>query len=136
MIKISILLFYKRILSRLSSKKFNWIIIGSITYIIITSSVFVMLYFFRCLPPSAYWKRYAVDVSDDEQFTCQVDEGLVNVLSTVNCTITNFLVTTIPLFFIGQLKIRQAQKIEFGILISLGYLYDLIPSFSRDCTDF
>ena len=136
MIKVSILLFYKRILSRLSSKKFNMIINGSIIYIVITSFLFAMLYFFRCVPPFAYWQRHALDPLTDSEFTCNVDEGLINVLSTVNCTLTNFLVTTIPLFFIGHLKIRQAQKIEFGILISLGYLYVLVPSMLAPVSDF
>jgi hypothetical protein len=120
--KISILLFYRRLVSGSVSNGFVWAIRASIfsvaAYIIIFENTLV----FGCTPIHAYWDEVnPIWRSNNEgKFKCLSEIGA---LYTANITsiVQDFLTFLMPLILFAQLQLPRRQKIVLGVIFGVGF---------------
>jgi hypothetical protein len=122
MIKISILLFYRRLDSRNITRTFRiatWIsIIGIAGFVV----AFLLVLFLSCKPWSAFWDQFDLQKTlDGYTYNCGVDESAdllaASIISAVQDAITAFL----PTILYWNLQIPRRQKVALGAIFALGY---------------
>lgn len=127
MIKISILLFYRRLDSRSITRSFRyatWINIVGITIFIVA---FTTVLFTACDPFSAFWYQFDVTKQlSGYAYRCWVNEGAdllsAGIISAVQDAITAFL----PTILYWNLHIPQREKIALGAIFALGYVVCIV----------
>jgi hypothetical protein len=121
LIKISILLFYRRLSSRVVSKAFRcttWITIGFIVAYTIALTLAPIL---GCQPVSAFWDQ--VDIIKrlkGYEFHC-FDEGLDLFVAGVISAAQDLLTAVLPTFLYWDLKIPARQKVALFAIFAIGY---------------
>lgn len=121
LIKISILLFYRRLSSRVVSKPFRWvtwITIGFITGYTIALTIAPIV---GCKPISAFWDQ--VDMIKKLQgykFHC-FDEGADIFAASVLSAVQDLVTAVLPTFLYWNLRIPLRQKVALFGIFAIGY---------------
>ncbi|KAL9116238.1 MAG: hypothetical protein Q9227_000609 [Pyrenula ochraceoflavens] len=120
-IKISILLFYRR-LSISFPRAFLWATYVGFFYNGGFIVAFMIVLGLLCRPLNAYWLRFSLEwIATDHPSTC-INEGLLfSVAGTLSC-IGDFYTTTVPLLLIIYLPLPRHQKLALYALFAVGYL--------------
>jgi hypothetical protein len=121
LIKISILLFYRRLSSRVVSKTFRWVTWGTIGMIVAYTIALTIAPIVGCQPFSAYWDQ--VDVIKRLQgykYHC-FDEGADLVAATIISAVQDLVTAVLPTLLYWNLRIPIRQKIALFGIFSLGY---------------
>ena len=119
--KVSILLFYLRVLSRTQEKLVRWIIIGTLVFVVVYSMMIFFGYGFNCNPPKAAWMLYVSAWTKTHKFKC----GSVSkwpMFSVITNCLTDYWITLLPLAFIGRLNLQSRQKKGLLVLFGAGFL--------------
>jgi hypothetical protein len=119
-VKISILLFYKR-LSVSFTRKFLIAVWIGIVYNIIYCIGFIMVLLLLCRPISAYWLTFDRDYYLDGDWTCGREE-VAEPLSAIFSVVGDAYSTIIPLVLVSKLTLPIRQKAALYGLFSLGFL--------------
>ncbi|KAH8711824.1 hypothetical protein GQ44DRAFT_432071 [Phaeosphaeriaceae sp. PMI808] len=120
-IKVSILLFYRRLSSRVVSNTFRWTTWISIGYIISFTIALTISPILGCQPLSAFWEQ--VDVKKKlkgYKFHC-FDEGADVFAASVISTTQDLLTAVLPTFLYWNLQIPLRKKIALVSIFALGY---------------
>lgn len=121
LIKISILLFYRRLSSRAISKPFRWATWLSIGYIAMYSTAFALIPIFGCRPISAFWDQLdATKVLKGYKFKC-FNEGADVFAASVISSSQDLLTAMLPTFLYWNLKIPFRQKVALFGIFAIGY---------------
>lgn len=119
-IKISVLLFYRR-LSVKFSRFFmiaTWIgIIANLIYVV----AFILVLLLLCRPVYAYWMSFDLAWASTHQFTCG-GEYIALPLSAGISVIMDFYTASLPMFLIWNLSLPKRQKIGLYALFACGFL--------------
>jgi hypothetical protein len=121
LIKISILLFYRRLSSRIVSPGILWAIRITIVCIAAYSIAFTLVIIFGCKPISGFWDQ--VDVLKQLQgytYLC-VDEGAFVVSAGVISSFQDLTTAILPTFLYWNLRIPIRQKIALFSIFAIGY---------------
>lgn len=121
LIKVSILLFYRRLSSRVVSKTFRWATWISIGFIIAYSIALTLAPLLGCQPLSAFWDQ--VDPMKKLQgykFNC-FDEGADVFAASVISTVQDFITALLPTFLYWNLQIPIRQKMALFGIFAIGY---------------
>jgi hypothetical protein len=121
LMKVSILLFYRRLSARAVSNAFRWITWVTIGYIVAYTVVLTLVPIFGCRPVSAFWDQ--VDVLKRLQgykFTC-FDEGADLFAASIISATQDFLTALLPTFLYWNLQISIRQKFALFGIFSIGY---------------
>jgi len=121
MIKISILLFYRRLSSRVVSKAFRWTTWASIAFIIAYTIALTLAPILGCQPVSAFWDQ--VDVPKrlkGYKYHC-FDEGADLFAAAVISAAQDLLTAVLPTFLYWNLQISRRKKIALFGIFALGY---------------
>ena len=117
MVKISILLFYRRIF-RIAYFTLLLNFVG--TFVLLWAISGVLVAVFQCQPVSVFWNKLIAG-------GCINTDGFV--LAEAGITIaTDIIVLILPLPMIWRLKISKQQKWAVSGVFMLGSLYALLPS--------
>ncbi|KAI8931084.1 hypothetical protein NX059_012095 [Plenodomus lindquistii] len=121
MIKISILLFYRRLSSRAISVSFRRVTWISIAFIIASTIALSLAPILGCQPMSAFWDQLNLSkIAKGYKFHC-FDEG-ADVLAASIISATQDLITAIlPTFLYWNLRIHIRQKIALSGIFAIGY---------------
>jgi hypothetical protein len=127
MIKISILLFYRRLSTRSITRTFRiatWINIIAIAIFVLS---FVLILVFSCDPISAFWNQFDfVRQATGYKYHCWVNEAAdllsASIISAVQDAVTAFL----PTFLYWNLQIPRRQKVALGAIFALGYVVCIV----------
>lgn len=123
--KISILLFYRRIIDMSISKRLKWAARASILFVIMYMGTWIPAILLSCRPFESYW--LAVNLDWRKMNVRGVDwqcynEGVSTAVANAVSIIQDFLTCSIPMFIFWRLQMPRQQKIALAILFGIGYL--------------
>lgn len=122
MIKVSILLFYRRLSSRVVSKAFWWATWLSIGFIVAYSIALTLAPIFGCQPMSAFWDQVdTLRVLSGYTFKC-FDEGADVLAASIISVVQDFITALLPTFLYWNLQIPVRQKIALFSIFAIGYV--------------
>ncbi|KAF2133773.1 hypothetical protein P153DRAFT_306312 [Dothidotthia symphoricarpi CBS 119687] len=122
LIKISILLFYRRLGSRVVSKTFRWVTWASIGFIAAYTVALTLAPILGCQPISAYWDQVNIAkvLSGDYKYHC-FDEGADLFVASILSAVQDFMTAMLPACLYWNLRIPIRQKIALFSIFALGY---------------
>jgi hypothetical protein len=118
--KISVLLFYRRLVVQTISRYWVWTIVAAIVFTLSYSVAFILTLFFNCSPTEAYWKSFNPHYQED--YSC-VDTKAVNLLAGIFSAVSDLYSVILPSCIVAQnLRLATSQKIGLNIVALLGLL--------------
>ncbi|KIW06153.1 uncharacterized protein PV09_03315 [Verruconis gallopava] len=119
--KISILLFYRRLTSRVSTA-YLWVIYGSIAFVASFAMAGVITMFVGCRPLSAYWLQVNPlwFSANQGKFFCY-NEGVYIVIAASISMVTDFVVCVLPLCLFLKIQIHWKQKLALTAIFGVGF---------------
>ncbi|KAE8356196.1 hypothetical protein BDV28DRAFT_165378 [Aspergillus coremiiformis] len=127
LVRISVLLFYRRIGSRSISRGFmiaTWVSIGSLVGYILA---FVGVLFASCQPLHAFWDQIDPVWAATHAWQC-FNEPVHIILATAIAIIQDAVVTTLPAVLCWNLRISFREKVALGSIFVVGYLTPVIAA--------
>ncbi|KAH6877950.1 hypothetical protein BKA58DRAFT_85959 [Alternaria rosae] len=127
MIKISILLFYRRLDSRSITKSFRIATWLNIIAIAVFSIAFVLVLFTACTPFTAFW--YQFDITKQltgYAYRCWIDEAADLLSASIISAVQDAIAAFLPTILYWNLHIPPRQKIALGAIFALGYLVCIV----------
>lgn len=119
LIKISILMFYRRITSSLVSRGFLIAVWTSILFVAAwgIASTFALL--FTCWPVEAYWYRFTTSWLRTHKYKCHEEiRPLIAIISI--STAQDLIVCILPMFLVAKLRLPPRQKFALAGLFLIG----------------
>jgi hypothetical protein len=121
LIKVSILLFYRRISSRAISTGFRWATWISIGFIVAYSIAFTLMPIFLCNPISAFWDQTDVfKAAKGYKYKC-LNEGADVFAAGVISSVQDLITAMLPTFLYWNLQIPFRQKVALFGIFAIGY---------------
>ncbi|KAF3005201.1 hypothetical protein E8E13_010809 [Curvularia kusanoi] len=122
LIKISILLFFRRLGSRGVSKTFRIITWVAIGFQLGSTIAFFISPFVGCRPISAYWEQSdVVKIAQGVKFNCN-DEGAAITAAGVVSTVQDVITAVLPNFIYWKAQIPIRQKVALMAIFAIGYM--------------
>ncbi|PYH89537.1 hypothetical protein BO71DRAFT_336444, partial [Aspergillus ellipticus CBS 707.79] len=125
LIKISVLLFYRRMGQRTISPRFLAVIWISIASVAAYSVAFFIVIFVSCRPLHAYWDEVNPVWSATHKYKCY-DEGAHLIAATGISLTQDIIATTLPAVLCRRLQMPRRQKVALNFVFALGYLAAVI----------
>jgi hypothetical protein len=126
--KISILLFYRRLVPETVSRGFRWAVYAAIASVVAYFITFVVLNFTEYQPVYAYWMLGdPFWWAQHENEVHHANEGVGVAVSAIISAIQDFIACGMPMAVFWKLSIPKRQRIALGAIFAVGFLYD-IPS--------
>jgi hypothetical protein len=123
LVKVSILLFYRRMNSRVVTRTFRiatWINIILIAMYVVS---FILVLFLTCEPFTAFWDQFDLArVAQGYTYKCGVDEGADLLAASIISAVQDAVVAFLPTILYWNLQIPVRQKIALGAIFALGYV--------------
>ncbi|KAF2634356.1 hypothetical protein P280DRAFT_362696, partial [Massarina eburnea CBS 473.64] len=120
-IKISILLFYRRLSARAISKTFKWTTRATIAFIAAYSIAFSLVPIFGCQPISAFWDQSdIIKQTQGYKYTC-FNEGVDVLAASAISTAQDLLTAILPTFIYWHLQIPARQKVALFGIFAIAY---------------
>lgn len=121
LIKISILLFYRRLSSRVVSNRFRWATWLTIGFIAMSTFGFTIAPIVGCNPISAFWDQVnAIKIVKGYKFRC-FDEGADIFAASVISAFQDLITAMLPSFLYWNLRVPIRQKIALFGIFAIGY---------------
>lgn len=122
LIKISILVFYRRMAFQSLSKPFLLALRLAIASVLAYMVAFFCVLWTVCRPYDAFWKQVNIDwLRAGNKYQC-IDEGGYLLAGTAITVAQDFITATLPLTLFWKLQISKRQKIALAGIFALGYL--------------
>lgn len=120
-IKVSILLFYRRLSSRVVSNTFRWTTWISIGFIVAYSIALTLAPILGCQPISAFWDQVdARKILKGYRYTC-FDEGADVLVASIISVVQDFITALLPTFLYWNLQVPFRQKVALFGIFAIGY---------------
>jgi hypothetical protein len=120
--KISILLFYRRLTDRVSTK-FQYILYGTMAFVTSVCFAGVITVLVGCRPLRAYWMvvnpLWAME--NEGKYVCY-DEGPYIVTFATLSMLTDFLVCILPMSLFFRLQLNWRRKLALAGIFGIGFL--------------
>ncbi|KAK3677324.1 hypothetical protein LTR78_002862 [Recurvomyces mirabilis] len=115
--KISVLLFYRRLVKDTYAKVWKFAVIGAIVFTALWTLAFLFLLIFNCSPTEAYWRSFKPTYT--RPYNC-VDTTIVNLLAGIFAIISDFYAVVLPCMMTRRFDLPRAQKLALNGLFSIG----------------
>jgi rhodopsin domain-containing protein len=123
LVKVSILLFYRRLVTGTVSISFKWAVRGCIFSVAAYMITFETTLIFGCRPISSYWNE--VDplwrVMHTGTYMC-LNEPATLFAANITSILQDFLTFLMPLLLFQKLQLPPRQKFLLGAVFSVGFL--------------
>ena len=119
LIKISILLFYRRLVQRTHGRLMQMSIYFAINFTIVYMIGTVVLLFVVCLPTPAYWE--SLDVSYTKPYKC-INTTVIDPLIVALSVFSDFYALIIPQVVIWKLKMARREKLMLYGIFGSGFV--------------
>jgi hypothetical protein len=122
-IKLSALLFYRRLSSRVVSPAFRWTMRIMMIIVSVYTVAFVLVLAFACRPLAAFWEQ--VDFSktlrpEGYHYSC-INEGADVVANGIAATAQDFIVAFLPTLLCWKLQMPIRQKLALYGIFAISY---------------
>jgi hypothetical protein len=123
MIKVSILLFYRRVSSEVVTPIFRWVLRCAIAFVVATHIVILLVVALSCRPLSAFWWQVDFDWElthkEGVDYVC-AQEALIYICSISFVAVQDFMTVALPMSIFWRLSLPFRQKVALSILFSVG----------------
>jgi hypothetical protein len=119
--KVSVLLFYRRLVDGTYSKLWRWLVLFAIGFTVAYTIAFCVMLLINCTPTEAYWKAFDPVYATTQQYTC-LDTKIINTLAGVFAAASDLYAVALPCIITWHFSVRKAQKIALNIIFCLGLL--------------
>jgi hypothetical protein len=127
MIKISILLFYRRLDSRSITRSFRIATWLNIIAIAMFCTAFVVVLFIGCSPFEAFWYQFDIGKQlSGYSYHCRVNEYADLLSASIISAVQDAIAAFLPTILYWNLQIPRRQKIALGAIFALGYLVCIV----------
>jgi hypothetical protein len=123
--KVSILLFYRRLVDGMFSRRLKWSLWGAILFVVLYTVIFTAYTLALCTPIRSFWE--ALDPTYRGAHKCISPRGIqvsAIVISAMS-VMTDFVAVTLPavlLFTKTQIIFSRSQRIALFVIFCFGYL--------------
>jgi hypothetical protein len=128
--KLSILLFYQRLIKRINRPVLHWVNTALIAVVACFTIAISLAMFFACTPVDAFWNQYSKEWSQTHSYRC-INIGMSSYLISGFSVASDILIATFPLWLLRHLKMPRKQKIAVALILSAGLLYVQSARLSR-----
>jgi hypothetical protein len=118
--KISILFFYRRLVSGSYSRACFWLVWFAIAFTIAYTVIFVIMLCIDCKPTSAYWMAFDIKYALTEDFSCLDDSTALNTSAGVCAAISDVYAVALPCIITWHHDVPRRQRIALNAIFSLG----------------
>lgn len=119
--KISILLFVKRMIGRSTNIWMYRALWFNIIFVALTTICFEISLFVECRPFHAFWHQVDIAWASSNEYYC-VNEGKKLLAAGIISVVQDFIVTTLPLIVIWDLRLPAAKKLGIAAIFAAGYV--------------
>lgn len=120
-VKVSVLLFYRRLVAGTYSKRWKYAVIGAIAFTIGYCVAFIFVLIFGCQPTSAYWMSYDATYLLTADFYC-VDAAKANLIAGILSVVSDLYAVLLPCLMLWHFDAPRRQKIALNIVFCFGLL--------------
>ncbi|KAL6705173.1 hypothetical protein ACN47E_007278 [Coniothyrium glycines] len=121
LLKMSILLFYRRISSRTVSRTFLWILRITWAMVLCYTIAFTIIPIFSCTPITAFWDQVDVNkILAGYKYKC-INEGADVVANGIASTLQDLIVAILPTILCWNLKMPIRQKVALYSIFAISY---------------
>jgi hypothetical protein len=117
--KVSVLLFYRRMVEGTCSRRWKWAVLTAIAFTTAYTIAFVVLLFFNCTPMEAYWKAFDPVYSATVPYTC-LNTDIANVIVGLCAGLSDVYAVALPCIITWHYSVPKRQKIALNFVFSLG----------------
>ncbi|KAK0252515.1 hypothetical protein B0A54_05774 [Friedmanniomyces endolithicus] len=117
--KISVLLFYRRLVQGTFSKRWRMATIGAIVFTACYCVAFILALVFNCNPTEAYWKAYSLTYT--KSYTCANTKNL-NPLAGALSVFSDLYSVVLPMGMLRHFEASKRQKLALNAIFSLGLI--------------
>lgn len=126
LLKISILLFYKRLTASGHSMRFFYAVRFAILFVTLWALAILVVLLSACTPLDAFWKSASVADPYTQKYTC-LDESVYWPLNVSMSVLTDFITVLIPVWMVKGLDVSRRQKSMLYMVFGLGILFVYTP---------
>jgi hypothetical protein len=118
-IKLSALMFYRRLVQGSCSKRFKYTIWGAMCALVFSTFALFFLFITTCSPVEAYWRQVFPTY---RKFTCRSQKSLlvINEASAAVNVITDIYSLVIPALLVTTLQLTRRQRIAVMFILGIG----------------
>jgi hypothetical protein len=123
LIKLSVLLFYRRLSSRAVSPAFRWTMRIMMVIVVVYTVSFMLVLAFVCRPLEAFWEQVNLSkqlLPGGYHYEC-INEGADVVANGIAATIQDFMVAFLPTLLCWKLQMPIRQKFALYGIFAIGY---------------
>jgi hypothetical protein len=123
LIKLSVLLFYRRLSSRAVSPAFRWTMRIMMVVVGVYTIAFVLVLAFACRPLEAFWEQVNFSKTlrpEGYHYEC-INEGADVVANGIAATAQDFMVAFLPTLLCWKLQMPIRQKLALYAIFAIGY---------------
>ncbi|KAK0860264.1 hypothetical protein LTS02_008590 [Friedmanniomyces endolithicus] len=117
--KISVLLFYRRLVQGTFSKRWRMATISAIVFTACYCVAIVLALIFNCNPTNAYWKAYSLSYT--KSYTCANTKSL-NPLAGALSVFSDLYTVVLPMGMLRHFEASKRQKLALNAVFSLGLI--------------
>ena len=117
--KVSVLLFYRRLVQGTFSKRWKWSTIAAIIFTVCYCVAFTLVLVFNCRPTEAYWKALSLTWNKDYQCT---NTKMLNPVSGVLSVVSDLYSVILPIGMLRHFETDRRKKIALNAVFALGLL--------------
>ena len=114
--KISVLLFYRRLVKDTYAVRWKWAVVAAIAFTAAYTVTFLFVLIFNCNPTQAYWKSF--NPSFTRHYTC-VDTTIINLLAGILAIVSDVYSIALPCFMTRHFELPARQKVALNVLFSV-----------------
>lgn len=119
--KVSVLLFYRRLVDGTYSRRWRWMVMFAIAFTIAYTTAFCIMLLLNCTPTEAYWRAFNPQYATTVHYTC-LDTKVINTLAGVFAAASDVYAVALPCIITWHFSVPRAQKIALNVIFSLGLL--------------
>jgi hypothetical protein len=120
--KISVLMFYRRLVRNTYSNRFKIAIWCGIGFLVLYTIVYQALAMLTCRPLDAFWMQYSGTYH--KKFSCWPNETQVKIVISAGClsVLTDLYSVVLPASLLMKIRISKRQKSGLIFVFGIGFL--------------
>jgi hypothetical protein len=119
--KVSVLLFYRRLVDGLCSGLWKWLVLLAIAFTTAYTIAFVVLLFFNCTPMVAYWRAFDPGYASTVHYTC-LNTDIANVIVGICAGLSDLYAVALPCIITWHYSVPRAKRVALNIVFSFGLI--------------
>lgn len=120
-IKVSILLFHRRLAAGTHSRAFFYVVWAAISAVVAYAIAFIIVLIAQCRPVNSYWLRFSPTYTGN--YNCPSKEAISLPISAYLSVATDAMALILPFWLVWNIKLPKLQKWSLYGIFGLGLMY-------------